>query len=237
MKGIDIRYSEQKIKNLASELKWKGSGTKEVPLIITSEYGLPRKFAFQVNTMFIKIVNCEFDHLFFRKCQNIIIEKTSFKTLGIVSCSNLTVKNCLISKLNTALSYYNTFEECSISKINNLDSENNIFKNCIMDDKALKALRQNLYDPMSFRKFLPFAILFGGLTIFAFIFVSIYNSYLFNMGIILIIGVYLFLIGAYLILKKSVKHSIKTTPNKILSIGYPNGNFSDLPKNNLKKGV
>ncbi len=84
-------------KNFKSEIQennWKGTGTKENPLII-------EKFDLRYSTIrlkeldiFINIKNCDFKTIIIHKSQHIIIENCNFKDVILDKCQGISIENC-----------------------------------------------------------------------------------------------------------------------------------------------
>ena len=81
-KGLmDIKYSEEKLHNLAKKLNWSGSGVENDPYIIPSNAGLPQEFATVQSKLFINIKNNTFENVDFYRCWNTTVENSSFNKI------------------------------------------------------------------------------------------------------------------------------------------------------------
>ena len=211
MKNIKIRYSEEEIKNLATTLNWNGNGTENDPIIISSNEGLPQKFAFTSSNLFITILNCNFDYIIFSECKNITLENCSLETLVYIRSLNNLVKRCIISKLRFVFSYENSFNNCSISKLFKMGSEDNTFEDCTLSDKARKAARTDFLDTTDIMKALRFGVIIGGFITLFYVFFYIFNELPIGINVVLSVLIYIGFIGVYIILKKLQKKDGKVS--------------------------
>ncbi len=226
-KRIEIRFSEEDIKNLGIKLDWKGNGTQNDPITISNVDGLPERFTLSSSILYINILNCTFDHVILEKCQNISIRDCSFNQLGLVISSNNRIVNSSLSLLHLAFSYYNHLEGCVISKSSNISSRENDFRDCNLTDKARKRIEEDIFDPSYYVRLLLVAAIGVGLLIIILIIYYIINSFPLDVNLIIIIAISCAIISIYLILRRLVKNkNIHKDSNKIISEKFKKKNRS-----------
>ena len=207
------RYFEKDINMFAEKLDWKGTGTENDPIIIPNSEGLPQKFSISIANLYIKILDCKFEHIILYNCRNILIENCSFNILGVFKSSKISVKNSNLSNLNLNRCYNSYFKECSITKALNLRSQANVFENCTITNKVRKTLQESPSELSKFLKQWPLVIIVAGFGFAVFTFIYIFNSIPFGLYWYLSIITFIILIIIYPILSKNQK---KYT-NKIIS--------------------
>ncbi len=194
------------IKQLALELKWKGTGTSTDPLIIDSGE-LPQSVMISNSNTFINIVNCQFVSIIVDTCQNISFDKCSFEILGILRSSNIIVNQSSISLLGLGQSSKNNFKECTITKGFNLNNQSNVFTDCVFNKKSYKTFQKD-FNLSKVIKQLPYFIVAYAIIIICFFSVYSFNSILLGIDWIFLIGSLLCLIAVYLLLTRNAKHKL-----------------------------
>lgn len=219
LKELGDMYSEDQIKQLAIELKWKGTGTSNDPLIIDNNRELPQRIMISNSRVFINIVNCQFVSIIVDTCQNITFDKCSFEILGVLRSSKIIVNQSSISLLGLGQTSKSCFKECTITEGFNLCNQSNVFTDCVFNKKSHKTFQKDLNLklfqeigewinlPKVVKQFPYFIIAY------AIIFVGFFLFYEFNsisVGIywIFLIGTLLGLIILYLLLTRNAKHKV-----------------------------
>ncbi|KKM13182.1 hypothetical protein LCGC14_1718840 [marine sediment metagenome] len=214
LKELGDTYSEDQIKQLAIELKWKGTGTSNDPLIIDNRE-LPQRIMISNSSMFINIMNCQFVNIIVDTCQNITFDKCSFEILGILGSSNILVNQSSISLLGIGQSSNNHFNECTITEGFNLNNKSNVFAGCVFNKKSRRIFQKDfnlkLFQEISgwfnlpkVIKQLPYAIIAYAIIFVVFFLLSGLNSILL-IHWIAFIGLLLGLIAVYLFLARNAK--------------------------------
>jgi len=207
LKELGDTYSEDRIKQLAIELKWKGTGTSNDPVIIDGSKELPQRIMISNSSAFINIVNCQFVSIIVDTCQNISFDKCSFEILGILRSSNIVVNQSSISLLGLGQSSKNHFKECTIAKGFNLNNQSNVFTDCVFNKKSHKTFQKDFNLPKVIKQ-LPYFIVAYAITIVCFFFIYSFNSISLGIDWIFLIGTLLCLIALYLLLTRNAKHKV-----------------------------
>ncbi|MFW9969591.1 MAG: hypothetical protein ACFFDF_05270 [Candidatus Odinarchaeota archaeon] len=219
LEPFQTKLTEKEILDFRKKLEWKGVGTEIDPIIIPSEEGLPQLFSILGSKLYLKIIDCRFDHIILYNCQNVSIDNNSFKILGIFKSSGIDIEYCDISNLNLDHCSNCLFKNCSIEDVGNLRSHGNVFEHCQITTKAQKKLLQGLLELPNL-KYWPIVVIAAGFGITAFTLIHILNSVPFSIYWYLSVISFPILIIILIYLSKIKKRNI---PNKII----PNQNLTD----------
>ncbi|MFX1258750.1 MAG: hypothetical protein ACFFAN_12890 [Promethearchaeota archaeon] len=157
------KYTERKLKQMAVDFDWKGTGLEGDPLIIESSRAFPEGYQIKLrnSNLFIHFKECNLDILDLRKCRNLTIENSRFIHLVLHKCFDIIIKNSICEKTfepygcehmviegcNTkyfefSYCYFNTIKNCSISSMNNIFSRANTFENNAIPEEVHKEITE-----------------------------------------------------------------------------------------------
>ena len=91
-----IKFTENDLRNMALENNWKGTGTKEDPLIIDSSNDLPQELQILNSSLYILLERCNINNLSLTGSQNITVSGCELDLHHVVKSSDCIVKNSLI---------------------------------------------------------------------------------------------------------------------------------------------
>jgi tetratricopeptide (TPR) repeat protein len=119
---------------LLKEHNVKGSGEKDDPYLVATTAIFPyiQDIKIRSSNVYVKISNCKFELIQFKKCQNILIEECQFRNLEIKQSSEFSLTNCKCRSLSIKNSVHINVET---SKMRWLTLSTSFF-NSIKDSKV-----------------------------------------------------------------------------------------------------
>lgn len=126
-----FRYSEQDLKRLSVEHKWKGNGTENDPFIIESSHPFSKDDIISIkdSRLNIQFKKCQFDSIKIKKCSNLNFQECQIENLTFNRSSNSSISNCKIKNVSIRASVHINIEDSIINSLNLLNS----FLNSIKD--------------------------------------------------------------------------------------------------------
>ena len=142
-----VKLTESDLKDLALDKSWKGSGTKEDPLIIDSANDLPQELQILNSNLYILLEGCKIDNLSLTGSQNITVSDCRLDLHHIVKSSNCLVRNSSIRKsLSIEHSSKIKVENCEINNLALVKSfSNEISKSNIHNMILMQFSRGNVF--------------------------------------------------------------------------------------------
>jgi len=209
-------YTEQEIRKLAIENRWKGRGTKDEPYMVESTEGFDNEIRIKKPKLYLNIKNLDFQYVMFENCHSFILEKCNFKTLVLSSCKNFEIKGCTVGDLSMEDSNRNHLKNCTIKNINTFFfSRKNTFEDSTVKKNDAIIKRTMLITLIA--KLIPFTILALSLALFYLVIDTIFfsdNFEVYNLvGIILIGIIFIFGLVTWIIVLLTKRHP----PKKISS--------------------
>lgn len=159
-------YTEQDIRQLSIENRWKGKGTKDEPYIVESTEGFDKEIRIKKPKLFLYIKNLDLQHIMLENCDGFIVEKCNFKTLVLSSCKNFKITGCSVDDFSMDNSNRNYIKNCTITNISNfIFSRKNIFEDCTIKEEIIDAITKRTMLVNFIAKSIPFTILTLGLVL------------------------------------------------------------------------
>ena len=141
--------------------EFKGTGTKEDPVIIKPSEDLPRVFYLRNYNIHIHIKNLKKRFISLSFCSNIILKDCQLKYCDILNCSNIKIealsigklirlnssrdihiKDSNIGKIKLNQSNSNTIRNCTIKNITNIMGSDNIFESSTISGKQIDKVEE-----------------------------------------------------------------------------------------------
>ncbi|MFX0041362.1 MAG: hypothetical protein ACFE8L_00490 [Candidatus Hodarchaeota archaeon] len=159
-------YTEQEIRKLAIENRWKGKGTKDELYIVESTNGFDKEIRIKKSKLSLYIKNLDFQYVMFENCDGFILEKCNFKTLVLSSCKNFEITGCSIDDFSMDNSNRNHIKNCTITNVSTfIFSRNNNFEDCTIRKDIVDATIKRTMLINFIVKSIPFTILTLGLVL------------------------------------------------------------------------
>jgi len=191
-------YTEQEIRQLAIENRWKGKGTKDEPYIVKSTEGFDKEIRIKKPNLYLCFKTIDFQYIMFEVCDGFILEKCNFKTLVLSSCKNFKIIECSFGDFSMRNSNRNHIKNCTITNISTfLFSRKNNFEDCKIIDDVVNAITKRTMLITSFAKTIPFLILTLGLALAYLVIDTLFFSKkdeLINLWALFQLGVFLHLV-------------------------------------------
>lgn len=143
-------YSEQRLQSLANEQIWKGKGTELDPFIVKNANILGQAFLLNKTALYVSFINCNFDQVHFKGCQNILLKNCTFKKLVLYKCKKFQIDDSFITDLCFSKTKHISFKNSIIFNVSKkYRIKSIVFKDCRINnsflDYILKKSNSGLY--------------------------------------------------------------------------------------------
>lgn len=106
-----IFYSEKGLQHLAHDQIWKGTGTNTDPFIIKNANILGQAILIKNSSLYISFINCNFNHVQFEGCSNILLKDCTFGKLVLSKSRSFEINTSYISNIELTRINQITFKE------------------------------------------------------------------------------------------------------------------------------
>ena len=139
------RLSTQEMIEMARKNNWEGKGTATDPIIIKESDVFPEDFWLEGSKLYIDVINCKFNIIRIKQCQNLVFEDCSFKQITLAGSAIIQFNSSSFVLLDIAASTIITINKCSIGNVSTVACSKIEFKECRIHDKGMELLSSKSY--------------------------------------------------------------------------------------------